>query len=269
MFGGREQPQNAYQRAGIFLCRVLKDLALPRKPPLSPDGVSALTFFPQARVMQCPARPSGRCPRTFPSSPPRARPRRRLLLLLAERAPHCRRDALLRLPVFLPRIFVQPREPLCQRLDAVALTHVVGFAKLIPGERRGDARPPPRPRRKCGDGARGLRVAQIVREHLAFPSLLGHFGGEELRFGAHQEFSDVAGELLDLGPAELGRDRDDDVQPLAARRLEKAAQLERLDDGSRHLRGDAGGGPRRAHPQVCSSTAPFCTSVMSALWESM
>ena len=42
-------------------------------------------------------------------------------------------------------------------------------------------------------------------------------------------------ELLHLGPRELRRDRHDDMQPLAAGRLQERAELHAFDDRARHL----------------------------------
>src|SRR5258706_3255418 len=52
MDGGPSNPQNAYQCAQIFFLRALNELQKHGKTRLSPRGVSALFFFPLARLLQ-------------------------------------------------------------------------------------------------------------------------------------------------------------------------------------------------------------------------
>src|SRR5258706_11220010 len=73
MDGGPSNPQNAYQCARIFFLRALNELQKHGKRRLSPRGVSALFFFPLARLLQVLRRRPGVLAHP-PLLPPRARP---------------------------------------------------------------------------------------------------------------------------------------------------------------------------------------------------
>src|SRR5207247_11276474 len=95
-----------------FFSRALNGLEKAARVPLSPGHVSALPFFPLARCMQEPPRPSGRARASSPP-PHRGPPGTAFpLLLTAERAPHGGSDALPGPGVISPRIFLQRRKPL-------------------------------------------------------------------------------------------------------------------------------------------------------------
>ncbi len=59
MDGGPSDPQNAYQCVRIFFLRALNELQKHGRTRLSPRGVSALFFFPLARLLQVPRRRPG------------------------------------------------------------------------------------------------------------------------------------------------------------------------------------------------------------------
>src|SRR5437016_3020048 len=109
MDGGSYSPQNAYQCARKIFPRVLNGLLKHSDALLSPAGVSASFSFAFFSVGTGRARALASvraCSRTLPSSPPRARPARLFPLFFAERAPHGSRDALPRLGVIRPGIFL-------------------------------------------------------------------------------------------------------------------------------------------------------------------
>src|SRR6266403_5447114 len=130
---------------------------------MSPAGVSALCFFPMA-----------------PPPPRRGRARFGVSrLLLAERAPHRRSDALPGGRIVHPRILLEPREARRLGLHGIAPAQVLLAAELVPGERRRDAGGGPCARRESRDGARGLGVAQVIDEHPVLAALLRHFRRKE------------------------------------------------------------------------------------------
>src|SRR5258708_21525721 len=74
MDGGPSDPQNAYQCVRIFFLRALNELQKHGKTRLSPRGVSALFFFPLARLLQVLRRPPGvLAPPPLPPTPGAAR----------------------------------------------------------------------------------------------------------------------------------------------------------------------------------------------------
>src|SRR5690606_16921758 len=88
---------------------------------------------------------------------------------------------------------------------------------LGPAERDRDGGAGPGARRIGGDAGGAAVVAEVVEVDLAATAGLAGDGDVMLGVGAHELVGDRAGEALDLRPAlPTRRERDDDVQPLAA-----------------------------------------------------
>ena len=111
---------------------------------------------------------------------------------------------------------------------------------LLPGDRGRDRGARPRTRAIGADRGCAAAVAQIINVNAAPPRPLGHIRREVLRALRDEAVGNPFCERLDFVPAELGRQRDDHMQPLAAGRLRKAFEtdpgqcLTHIDSGLGH-----------------------------------
>ena len=166
-----------------------------------------------------------------------------------------------------------------RRVIAPSSSHVAGDA---------DAEARARPRRPGARGRRAEAVAQVVDEDLADAVLRPALGDEALGNRRGHVLDDALGELPDRVPVFLRRDRHDDVQALAAARLEEArrgrsaraasASARRLPASPARRRPRRGRGRRRCGPggrgsfvvafQVWNSMTLACAAPISAVNES-
>ena len=139
----------------------------------------------------------------------------------------CRRWSLKPHQAGLVRLKLQtiPGQPLGQIHEGVHVRLDFG-GKLVPGERRSYRRAGSRAGRvRCNRGRPAL-VAQVIDEHLAAPFRFAHRGDVAVALFAGQRVCKRLGELLQLVPRVAACERNDDVQPFAARGAQKTGKAD-------------------------------------------
>src|SRR5687768_5254642 len=140
--------------------------------------------------------------------------------LQAHSLPHGRGDRLTYLQEACPRVGGKVFQSLWEVADVEGVGPYVRF-QLLPEERSRDWRAGPGARGIGGDGSGAAAVAQVVDVDLAFAAGLGHVGGVARGLLRRDAVDDRLGEGLDLIPLAAAHDRDADMEPLAAGRLEE------------------------------------------------
>jgi len=123
-----------------------------------------------------------------------------------------------------PRVGMWRREPRSERAQRELIgTQLVG--QLVPENRSCDRRTWPGARRVRADCSRAAAIAQIVDQRLALALCLRNVGHVLVRLVTDHRIGHCAAESLGFIPRRLGLDRYDQVQSLAARRLQEDLEL--------------------------------------------
>src|SRR5215472_7035599 len=148
----------------------------------------------------------------------------------------------------LPRIPIEAGQAL-HHVEHRVLVAGRGAAKLLPGYRHRDWRAGPGPRRIGRNGRLLERIAQIIDEDLPRARRLGHLG--EVALGVVRRHRQRERLHEGLGGVPFGRfDRRHHVQSLAARQLDEAFEIDRLEPPTHVLRGRDDLGPADALARI-------------------
>ena len=113
---------------------------------------------------------------------------------------------------------LQPRQHVLHR-ELAAGFEIVQF---LPGQRQGDRRAGSCPHRVIGDRGRGVVVAEEIDEDFPVALGLGHRRDVSRGRGRHHFMGEAAAKVFTLVPVVLLRERNGDMQSLAAGAFEHA-----------------------------------------------
>ena len=124
-----------------------------------------------------------------------------------------------------PGIFFHSVEPSQHRFHVEAIESHIGL-ELRPRNGRGHRGICTRSKRIRGNCGRAFGIAQVVDEDFSFTRGFGHHGRETIGKCRCQQLGDRTRESLGRIPVKRGADRNDDVQALTPRGLEKPLEPE-------------------------------------------